>query len=58
MIVTELKKRRHRLTAMYLDGEPIEIDTETLLLSGIRVGDVLSQEQLTELQERSEMNRA
>ncbi len=58
MIVTDMKKRRHRLTALFLDGQPVMIDTETLLLSGIRVGQELSEEQLEELQERSNLNRA
>ncbi|MBR6548883.1 MAG: regulatory protein RecX [Clostridia bacterium] len=58
MIVTDIQKRRHRLTALFLDGQPTLIDTETLLLSGIGVGKELSQQELADLQERSQYNRA
>ena len=58
MIVTDIKKRRHRLTALFLDGEAVLIDTETLLLSGIRVGQALSEEELVVLQDQSNRNRA
>ena len=60
MIVTELRPRRHRLTALVLAGveQPIPVDTETLLLSGVGVGDDLSQTQLDELLDRSQRNRA
>ena len=60
MIVTELRPRRHRLTALVLAGvdQPIPVDTETLMLSGVGVGDDLSQDQLDELLDRSQRNRA
>jgi regulatory protein len=58
MTVTELRKRRHRLTALFLDGEEVLIDTETLLLSGIRVGQTMSEEELEQLKDRSNYNRA
>ena len=58
MTVTDIKKRRHRLTALFLDGEAVPIDTETLLLSGIRVGQNLSEEDLVALQDKSNRNRA
>ncbi len=58
MIVTDIQKRRHRLTALFLDGQPILIDTETLLLSGIGVGQTISEGELADLQERSQYNRA
>lgn len=58
MTVTDMRKRRHRLTALFLDGEAVLIDTETLLLSGIRVGQELNEEALAELQDQSNRNRA
>jgi regulatory protein len=58
MTVTELRKRRHRLTALFLDGEEVLIDTETFLLSGIRVGQTMSEEELEQLKDRSNHNRA
>ena len=58
MTVTDIRKRRHRLTALFLDGEPVLLDTETLLLSGIRVGQSISGEELEDLQTRSNRNRA
>ncbi len=58
MIVTDIQKRRHRLTALFLDGQPILIDNETLLLSGIGVGQTISEQELSDLQERSQYNRA
>ena len=58
MTVTDIKKRRHRLSALFLDGEAMLLDTETLLLAGVRVGQTLSEEELEELQTRSDHNRA
>ncbi len=60
MIVTDLRKRHHRLTALFLQGQedPVLLDTETLLMEGIRVGQELTQEELAELQDRSDRNRA
>ncbi len=58
MTVTDIKKRRHRLTALFLDGEAVLIDTETMLLSGIRVGQTISEEDLVALQDKSNRNRA
>ena len=59
MIVTELRKRRHRLTAVILDdGEPVPVDTETLLTAGIAVGSSLTPEQWEELIALSQSNRA
>lgn len=58
MTVTDIRKRRHRLTALFLDGEPVLIDTETLLLSGVGVGQSLTAEELEQLQHRSNRNRA
>ncbi len=60
MIVTDLRKRRHRLTALFFQGreEPVLLDTETLLLAGIRVGQEVSEEDLSALQEKSNRNRA
>ncbi len=58
MIVTDMQKRRHRLTALFLDGQPVMIDTETLLFSGVRLGQEMSEQELLALQTRSDHNRA
>ncbi|MBR3844339.1 MAG: regulatory protein RecX [Clostridia bacterium] len=58
MTITETKAARHRLTAVYIDGQRYMIDTETFLLSGYRVGDPITQLQLEQLKEVSENNRA
>jgi regulatory protein len=58
MIVTDMRKRRHRLTALFLDGQEVVLDTETLLLAGIRVGQTITEDQLEQLKEESNHNRA
>ncbi len=58
MRITDIKSRRHRFSALFLDGEPTLIDTETLLLSGYNVGDSIDDEQLHELTLASQRNRA
>ena len=42
MEITAMKPRRKRLTALYLDGEfAVNVDTETLELSGLHIGCLL-----------------
>ena len=58
MTITNLQKARHRLTYVYFGEERFAIDTETLLLSGYRVGDTLTSEQWDQLQKQAQYNRA
>ncbi len=58
MRITEVKPARHRLTAVFLDGERVLIDTETFLLGGYRVGDEVSEEEWAALWEKAQNNRA
>ncbi len=57
--VTQVQPRRHSLVALFLDGEwAADIDKETWLRSGLRVGQTLSEDDLEDLMERSQMHRA
>lgn len=60
MKISELRQRRHRLTAVCFEhSDSIEtIDTETLLMSGFGVGSEISQQQWQELKQKAEQNRA
>lgn len=59
MQVTEIKPRRKRLSALYLDGELAAcLDAETLKEEGVRPGMELSDDALRELTEKSELRRA
>ena len=59
MELTSLEPRRKGLTQLYLDGEPgPKLDTEVVLLARLQPGDVLSEEELQELVERSDARRA
>lgn len=58
MRITEVKPARHRLTAVFLDGERVLMDTETFLMSGYRVGDEVSQDEWDTLCEKAQNNRA
>ena len=54
-----MQPRRHSLVALFLDGEwAADIDKETWLRSGLRVGQTLSEDDLEDLMERSQMHRA
>ena len=59
MELTSLEPRRKGLTQLYLDGgaRP-KLDTEVVLLARLQPGDVLSEEELQELVERSDARRA
>ncbi len=58
MRITEVKPARHRLTAVFLDGQRVLVDTETFLLSGLREGDEVSREDWAFLCEKAQNNRA
>lgn len=58
MHITNIKPRRHRMSALFLDGNPTLIDTETLLFSGLRPGDQIDEEELASLKQQSDCNRA
>lgn len=59
MIITDVRPRRHRLSQMFIDGEPAEkVDTETWLRSGLCVGDEIDDERLHELLQASAAHRA
>ena len=58
MKITALSKRRHRLTAVYFGDVCETVDTETLLLSGLREGSEVSEEEWQSLKETAEQNRA
>lgn len=59
MELTAAEPRRKNLTQLYLDGEPgPKVDTEVFLLSRLKLGDELTQEELSELMERSNARRA
>lgn len=59
MELTAAQPRRKRLTQLFLDGEAaVKVDTETFLLSGLKPGDSISDEQLHELILASDKRRA
>lgn len=59
MIITEIRPRRHRLSQLFIDGEPaVKVDTETLLRSGLSAGDEIDDMDLKKLIEDSADHRA
>ncbi len=59
MLITALEPRRKSLSALFIDGEfAMNIDTETMLKSGFKLGRELTDEQLHELIQSSESRRA
>ncbi len=59
MLITAIEPRRKSLSALFIDGEfAMNIDTETLLKSGFKLGRELTDEQLHELIQSSESRRA
>lgn len=59
MTVTEIKKKRKGLSALFIDYEyALDIDTETLLSYRIDVGAKIDDETLKELIDHSNINRA
>ena len=57
MLVTAMEPRRKGLTALYVDGQEVLVDTETLLSRHIRLGDELEASALEELCRASEARR-
>lgn len=59
MLITAIEPRRKSLSALFIDGEfAVNIDTETMLKSGFKLGRELTDEQLHELIQSSESRRA
>ena len=59
MEITAIEKRRKSFSALFLDGEfAANIDTETLLKSGWRLGQSMEEEEFQELLEASQARRA
>ena len=59
MIITDVRPRRHRLSQMFIDGEPaVKVDTEIWLRSGLCVGDEIDDERLHALLQDSAAHRA
>ena len=58
MLVTAIEPRRRLMSALFLDGEPLLVDTQTLLQSHIKPGDELTEEALCQLLETSNRRRA
>jgi regulatory protein len=59
MEITAIEPRRKGFSALFLDGEhAVNIDTETLLKSGYRLGQEISDEELYQLIQSSEERRA
>jgi regulatory protein len=59
MLITAIEPRRKSLSALFLDGEfAVNLDTETLLKSGLKPGRELDDEQLHDLIQSSESRRA
>ena len=59
MLITAIEPRRKSLSALFLDGEfTVNLDTETLLKSGFKLGRELDDEQFQDLIRASESRRA
>lgn len=59
MVITAIEPRRKGFSALYLDGEyAVKIDTETLVKSGWRAGQDITDEELYDLLQSSEQRRA
>ena len=59
MLITAIEPRRKSLRALFLDGEfAVNIDAETMLTSGYRIGKEITDEELHELIRQSDARRA
>lgn len=58
MEITAIEPRRRNLCALFLDGEAVLIDSETLSKSRLQLGDTLTDEQLAALVAASNARRA
>jgi len=59
MLITAIEPRRKSLSALFIDGEfAMNIDTETMMKSGYKLGREISDEELHDLIQSSENRRA
>ncbi len=59
MLITAAEERKKGMTALYIDGEyAVSVDTVTLAASGLKTGSEISDEELHELLEHSQIARA
>ena len=59
MLITAIEERKKGMSALFIDGEyAMSIDTVTLISSGKRTGSNITDEELHELIEKSDENRA
>lgn len=59
MLITAIEPRRKSLSALFIDGEfAMNIDTETMIKSGYKLGREISDEELHDLIQSSENRRA
>ena len=59
MLVTAVEKRKKGMSALFVEGEYLmSVDTVTLMSSGIKAGADVSEDELGELKEKSDINRA
>ncbi len=59
MTITDIKKGRKYLSAIYIDGElAVRIDTRVILEENVRIGKEITDEQLKELIDLSNLRRA
>ncbi len=59
MLITAIEERKKSMSALFIDGEyAVSIDTVTLISSGKKVGSEISDEELYDLIENSNISRA
>ena len=59
MLVTAVEKRKKGMSALFVEGEYLmSVDTVTLMSSGIKAGADVIEDELEELKEKSDINRA
>lgn len=59
MIISAIEKKRKMMSAVYIDGEYfMHLDTQTLILKGVKIGDEISQSDLDSLVKESQERRA
>ncbi len=59
MVITGIQKRKGFLEALYIDGEyAVDIDRETLLISKLKIGSIIDDEELYDLIKASNNKRA
>lgn len=59
MLITAVEPRRRSMSALYIDGEfAMKLDTMTLLENGVKAGKEITDEELHQLIQKSEIRRA